>query len=190
MEAATFDDKIALPGLQTSTPGTIVGAKPPQKLKPNHMAIMSYMIAYPGETQRDIAAKFGVSESWLSVVINCDIFQEELNAQMNGKLFGPATASLREKIDAAASLALDRLLDVIPIVADPDFLLSAADKLLHRAGYAPKVNAPNGVTINNTTNIIPVAPDVLAQARAAIGAKTTGDVIDVDATTPQLPTSG
>jgi hypothetical protein len=71
------------------------------------------IIANPAVSQGDLAREFGFTESWMSIIINSDSFQERL-ANRKGELVDPKIkASIEARLDAIARRALDRLLDKI-----------------------------------------------------------------------------
>jgi hypothetical protein len=47
-------------------------------------------------------------------------------------------ASIPAKLAAVADVALDKLGEMVERSEDPEFILDAADKALHRMGYAPQ----------------------------------------------------
>jgi hypothetical protein len=83
------------------------------KIRYTHDAIIDMIIANPAVSQGDLAREFGFTESWMSIIINSDSFQERL-ANRKGELVDPKIkASIEARLDAIARRALDRLLDKI-----------------------------------------------------------------------------
>jgi hypothetical protein len=83
------------------------------KVRYTHDAIIDMIIANPAVSQGDLAREFGFTESWMSIIINSDSFQERL-ANRKGELVDPKIkASIEARLDAIARRALDRLLDKI-----------------------------------------------------------------------------
>ena len=81
------------------------------KVRYTHDAIIDMIIANPAVSQGDLSREFGFTESWMSIIINSDSFQERL-ANRKGELVDPKIkASIEARLDAIARRALDRLLD-------------------------------------------------------------------------------
>jgi hypothetical protein len=146
-----------------------------------HQAIADWLIANPDRTQNECAAEFRISPAWLSVIVNSDIFREYIQSRLN-EVSTPVMFSLREKLLGVAHRAVEKLGAAVDNSQDPDFLLAAADKTLHRLGYAPtRGPEPVAQTVTNQQNIYVVDRETLDGARrrylAAVGV-----------TTPSLPT--
>ena len=45
------------------------------RVKIHHEQILTWLILNPDKTQGECAAHFGVTETWLSIIINSDVFQ-------------------------------------------------------------------------------------------------------------------
>lgn len=147
-----------------------------------HQAIADWLIANPDRTQNECAVEFGLTPAWLSVIVNSDIFQEYVRQRLH-EVSTPVMFSLREKLLGVAHRAVEKLGACVDNSQDPDFLLAAADKTLHRLGYAPSRGPePAAQTVTNQQNIYVVDRETLDGARrrylAAVGVAT-----------PALPTS-
>jgi hypothetical protein len=160
-----------------------------QKMRATHDAILEFLIANPGPAmQRRCAAHFGVTEAWLSVIINSDIFQAAYRDRRD-ELFAANIVPLHDKLMGVAHLGVDKLADILSKSSDPDFVKDATDKILHRLGYAPSTRAPEGPRITQN-NYYGVNSNSLASARARCLQK--GATIDGDdlAATAELSYSG
>lgn len=135
----------------------------------HHEMILTWLILNPARTQGECAAEFGVTEAWLSTVINSDCFQArwaERRAAMAGGVDGVLIGAARE----VALKSLRRLSEKVDCVEDPELLLNTTDKLLGRLGFGPKTAGAAGPNIG-TQNVFVVDQDLLAQARARIAAQ-------------------
>lgn len=82
-----------------------------KKVRYTHDAIIDEILLDPGVSQGELAAKFGFTQSWMSIIVNSDAFQERL-AERKGQLVDPAiTASIEDRLESLAKRSLDRLLD-------------------------------------------------------------------------------
>ena len=139
------------------------------RLSHRHDQILQHMIANPTEKLGDVAARFEVSQSWLSVIVHSDTFQEELRKK-HAEVFHPAQLSIQERLTGMAHLALDKLGEEIDNgKVAPGLLLETADSVLDRLGYGTK---PAGGG-NSQTNVFygSLPPGVLQDARASFGQK-------------------
>lgn len=85
--------------------------------------------------------------------------------------------SIPAKLARAADIAVEKLTDHLEKTEDPEFILSATDKILHRMGYAPQSSrnpsVPAGSLLNQQNNFFLQSGD-LAEARALMQAAASG----------------
>lgn len=137
-----------------------------QNVRLRHQAIADWLIANPDKSQGECAAAFGITQAWLSVVVNSDIFREYLQSRLN-EVSTPVMYSLREKLMGVAHRAVEKLGSCVENSQDPEYILEAADKTLHRLGYAPTrgpAPAVQNVT-NQQNNVYVVDRETLDGAR-------------------------
>lgn len=148
-----------------------------QTISHKHQAIADWLIANPEKTQGECAAAFGITQAWLSIVINSDIFQDYLQ-QRYAEVATPVVFSLREKLLGVAHRAVEKLGTAVDNSQDPEFILAAADRALHRLGYAPAkgptVAVQNNIAVNAPTLAVDAATLSAARAKylAAVGVQT------------------
>lgn len=114
-----------------------MGAALIRGLKHYHDAIMDEMLANPFWTLKQLAAKTGYTPSWLSMVINSDVFREEYHRR-RGDVECNVMGSIQERLGRLSHLAIERMEEKLLDTEDKDYILDAFDKVLHKAGYAPK----------------------------------------------------
>lgn len=137
-----------------------------QKMRATHDAILEYLLSNPGPgVQRRCAATFGVTEAWLSVIINSDVFQAAYRDRRD-ELFAANIVPLHEKMMGVAHQGVDKLAGIMEKSADPAFIRDTTDKILHRLGYAPKASEPARAPSVTQNNFFTVSPAALASARA------------------------
>ena len=143
-----------------------------QKLSVKHEAIMDYLLANPGMSLGDLAAHFGITQTWLSVVIHSPAFQDRLAEKKDMLFHHTVVATVRDKLTTIAHKALDRMADQLDFESSHKELRETADMALERLGIGGKVNVPatgGSGTVNNNTFI--VARDIYADAQDRIGAR-------------------
>ncbi len=136
-----------------------------QRLSHGHRAILEYVVKNPDCTNKQIAAAFQRSPEWIGMLIRTDLFQEALDRAMDQSLTMHAIP-LRQKLMGAAHMAVEKLGTKINSSEDPNFILAAADKTLHRLGYAP-TRGPEAAVEQNVAqqNVFVVDPETLRVAR-------------------------
>ena len=148
-----------------------------QKLGEKHRAIIDWLIANPQQSMAVLANEMDVSRSWLSIVMNSDVFREEYTKRRqehNREL----SRQLVERQLKVALKALDRL----DVILDDDevedrLVLDTADRVAKNLGFSPsKGNAPQllheETTIERET-AREVAPGVVERARERMRRVTT-----------------
>lgn len=105
------------------------------KLNHRHEAIALWLIGNPDKSQGDCAKELEYTESWLSRVINSDMFQAHYQ-ELCTELKVVAVHSIGNKLNHAANLALDKTIAKLdqPIVTER-FLTDARKDLLSSLGY-------------------------------------------------------
>ena len=140
-------------------------------IRHQHSMIMNWLVLNPHRSQKECADHFGVTQAWLSTVINSDVFQAEFQQKLQN-IHVRCAEGIPEKLRVVADIALDKLADKISQSEDPDFILDAADKALHRMGYAPSsarngYGAGQGVQVNQQ-NVFMLSKEDLEAARGVM----------------------
>jgi hypothetical protein len=142
-----------------------------------HEALLQYMLAYPSARVQDVAAEFQLSLAWTSCIIHSDAFQEQLKARQDELFASIVVTPLKDKVEATAHMAVEKLAEKIPTTEDPAILAGAADKLLGRLGFGASGNT--FVQQNNSFNGNGAA--VLSRARdLALAASQNHQIKEVD----------
>ena len=105
-----------------------------QKMRITHEQILNWLLLNPERSQGECAKFFNVTESWLSVIINSDVFQQRL-LEKRQMMDRRVTDVLEAKARNVINKGLDRLEEIIPVATDPRLILDTTDKLLGRLGY-------------------------------------------------------
>lgn len=106
------------------------------RLSTAHEMLMNWLVLNPEKSQRECADHFGYTQAWVSQIVHSDIFQHALKEKQLA--IGLRVAdSIPARLRKAADIALDKLTDHLEKNEDPEFILDATDKILHRMGYAP-----------------------------------------------------
>jgi len=119
-----------------------------------HEAIIDFMLKNPAMQHQAIAAHFGVTSSYFSVLTNSDMFKAKLRERRCG-MENLLDITMKDRIQGTAIMALEKLGVMLEVSLDPRFILDSTDKLLHRAGYAPQAKvAPIAAVQNNNFYIL------------------------------------
>ena len=124
-----------------------------KKLSHTHHAIMDFMVANPNLKMQDIAAHFGYTNSWLSIITHSDTFQRELNTRriawrnVHDTRLSSLMLGVAEKAMGVLSEALD----------DDDITARGANEIAKTAlsalGFIGGKKGDEISTVNNTYNI-------------------------------------
>jgi hypothetical protein len=134
-------------------------------MRPRHEAILNWIVANPERSMGECAAEFGVSRSWLSIIVNSQAFRDRM-AERQEDVFTEVVVPLRDKMAGVAHRAYERLSEKVEVEGDTKTLLEIADKTAHRLGYAPtRGPEPSQAPIAVQQNNYYVSQDALARAR-------------------------
>lgn len=134
-----------------------------KKLSYRHEAIAKWILANPEKRLGDCAKEFGITQAWLSVLINSDIFRNYIS-EMRDKIDIEFQASLTDKLTGVAHRAAEKLGEQVEVSGNADFLLDVVDKTAKLLGHGPR---PGGATINvnQPVAMVPVDQATLHEAR-------------------------
>jgi hypothetical protein len=122
---AWIDELAAIP------PSPASGRVQIQKVRYTHEDCIDLILAQPGISQNELAARYGYSPAWISVVINSDAFQSRL-ASRRAELVDPVlAATLNERFRALTVRSLEVLQEKLslPSQSVPDQLALQAAAL-------------------------------------------------------------
>lgn len=167
-----------------------------QRISHTHEQVMNWLILNPQRSLRECADEFGYTQAWLSTLIHSDIFQAKLRERQE-EVFSRVASSIPQKLAAVTHVALEKLADKVAESEDPEFILDAADRALHRMGYAPQSArnpagspASGGHLPGNTTNVFMLGANDLHEARQimqAAGRAMSETVIEAEVTVVPSP---
>lgn len=156
--------------------GNALGRRPAtqiQKVRYSHDAMIDLIIENPWVHQNELAAHFGYSPAWISVVMATDMFKARL-AQRREEVIDPALkASLEERFRAVVTKSLQVLQEKLEAPSVPDNLVLRAVELGAKAlGLGGNAQpAPMSYPADHLNN--------LAGRLLALQSRTRGEVQDV-----------
>lgn len=136
-----------------------------QKVRYTHDALVDVIVANPAITQREMAATFGYTEAWMSIIINSDAFQERLAARKSEIVDPIIRESLDAKFRAVADVAARTILDKLHATGDAKLAIRALEVTSRALGYGAK--APSQTMVNVTPVVIVPAKETSSDAWAA-----------------------
>lgn len=125
------------------------------KVRYTHDAMIDLIIERPEISQRQLAQEFGFTESWVSIVINSDAFQERL-AHRKAVLVDPRlVASIEDRLDSLARRSLDKLLERL----DNNQPISNGDLVrMAQLGVGDRNKQPQGPAVENNLYVVNIPP--------------------------------
>lgn len=165
----------------------------PVKVNHWHEQLALYMIANPTATNKETAAHFKVSASYICIIKNSDAFKTYYAKRVD-RQFDNVVDDIFGQTVAMTSQALEHLnhkLETIGEAMTPAELLAISDTGLKRLGYGATKFGAGPVTINNTqnNNIAVVNRDDLDGARrkmAEVYGVSTSSIDRVKAPAPEV----
>lgn len=144
------------------------------RVRYTHEDCVDRILAHPGISQNELAAVYGYSPAWISVVINSDAFQARLAAR-RGELVDPVlAATLNERFKALTVRSLEVLQEKLaqPSHQVPDQLALQAASL---GAKSLGLGLPQTVAPTAATDLSRLAERLTAFVRREVA----GDVVDV-----------
>lgn len=108
-----------------------------------HEALADYMLMNPGCTLREMGAYFGYTGAWICTVTTSDMFRAYL-AERRVEISAQVAQSLPKKLEGAAHLATEKLIETLEKTNDGEMIVDIFDKVMHRYGYAPNARPGTG----------------------------------------------
>lgn len=138
-----------------------------KEMRPTHDSVLDVVLANPHATLHQLSVITTYSVSWLSQMMRSDCFRAAYDKR-RGDIEAEVMMPIQARLNAVAHLAIDRMEGELKKSTDPDFVIDAFDKVLHRAGFAPasKAPAPAGPTFQQ--NNFYATPEELAGLRGQI----------------------
>lgn len=128
-----------------------------KRVRYTHDAMIDEILMNPSVSQGDLAKQFGFSQTWMSIVINSDAFQERL-AERKGQLTDPTViASINERLDAIAKRSLDKIMERLD---SPTANLKTMELVaIAKIGVGDKNTRPAGPQVqNNNLYVVSLPP--------------------------------
>jgi len=128
-----------------------------KKVRYTHDAMIDEILMNPAVSQGELAKQFGFSQTWMSIVINSDAFQERL-AERKGQLTDPSViASINERLDAIAKRSLDKIMERLD---SPTANLKTLELVaIAKIGVGDKNTRPAGPQVqNNNLYVVSLPP--------------------------------
>lgn len=116
------------------------------KIRYSHVDMIDYIIAHPGCTQNDLAARYGYTPGWISNVMSSDAWKSAMAARRTELVDPTLAATINERFTALTERSLTRLMEKLdaPQVSD-NVVLRAVElgaKAMGVGGNAPPPAAP------------------------------------------------
>lgn len=135
-----------------------------------HEDIIEWLILNPGARQKDVAAHFGYSLTWISNITRSDIFKARL-AERKAEVYSQVHQDVQEKMTTLADIGIEKIQEELETSQDKRFLLDVTRMALTGLGFgANKSAAPAGVQ-NQQNNFYVASQADLEAARGRIAGR-------------------
>lgn len=120
------------------------------KVRYSHTDMIDFIIAHPGVSQNEIAARYGYSAGWVSRIISSDAFQSSMTLRREEIVDPDLKATLEERFKSLVHASYTRLMQKLeqPQVKDETILraLELGGKFL-KLDNTPQVKEPEGARL-------------------------------------------
>ena len=151
-----------------------------QKVSHKHEALLNHMLANPTQPLKEVAMAFGITQSWLSVIVHSSSFKARMQ-EAKGQVFEDAVMHpIQDKLLGAAHTATERLLELVPRETDVKVITDVMDKTLKNLGYGQQ---NNGTQIQQNNTLVvggAVSADAIERARSLVGAARRTEELPLD----------
>lgn len=96
-------------GLPSESANAPPARAPIVKLRYSHEAMIEILIAEPWISQNELADRFGMSASWISIVLNSDLFQSKLHEKRESVIDPELRASLKVQFQGLLGRSIEIL---------------------------------------------------------------------------------
>lgn len=128
-----------------------------KKLNYSHDAIIDLVIANPWITQNELAAKFGYTPTWVSMVMSSDVFKARL-AQRKADIIDPGIIqTLEEKFESIVRQSAQVVMDKLGANPTGEFALKALNVAGKALGLGQQKQQPTAVQNNYVVMLPPKA---------------------------------
>lgn len=115
-----------------------------QKLSARHIQIMEFILFNPKMKLGDVAKRFGVTQNWLSVIINSDLFKAELRTRIE-TMRAMNDVRMATELSEVAFGGLKKMKELLDHEdCDPKTVKEFTGTALEALGYIGKSAMPSG----------------------------------------------
>lgn len=140
----------------------------PLRMSNRHHSILDYLLQNPATALGPVSKHFGVSQSWLSVLIHSDLFQAEWRRR-RGALETVQDHAITQRLSAVATRGLEVMEEALSVEGEgapsPRDVSEMTKTALQGLGYIGGKNAGPGTVVNIQQNVGAVTHDELREAR-------------------------
>lgn len=137
------------------------------RMRPVHEQMLNWVLENPEKGLREMSAAFGYSMSWLSRVMNSDLFRAKL-AERQEVLFIRIADDIPVKLRGLANVAIERLGEKLEGSEDPRFIRESFDSVMEYMGYSPPRNGGGGSHMQQQNNFFVVQKEDLSRLRGSM----------------------
>lgn len=119
-----------------------------QKVRYSHEAMIDVILAEPTITQNELAARFGHSVSWISIVMGSDAFQAALAKRRDDIVDPFLIATVEERLRGLATQSLTVIAENLEKTRSADLAIKALDISTKALGFGAR-NANQSAVQNN-----------------------------------------
>lgn len=123
------------------------------KINYSHDAMVDMIIANPGITQNALAAHFGYTAPWVSMIVNSDAFRERLAERKDDVVDPVLRMTLEERIRGAVDISLQVIQQKLLATENLNAAIRVLEHGSRALGYGARPNVP--VQVSTYVAIVP-----------------------------------
>lgn len=109
-----------------------------KKVRYTHDAMIDFIIVNPAASQRELAALFGYTESWISQVMSSDSFKARLEARKKEVTDPLLIQSVEERLEGVTRQALEVLGEKLEVTRSAELAAKVLDISTRALGYGAR----------------------------------------------------
>lgn len=110
----------------------------PRKVSYTHSDLIDFIISHPEADQNEMAARYGYTPCWISLIIGSDAFQAEMAKRRDEVLSPEIRATIEEKFRALVSKSQSVLLESLHTKPNPALALGILGTASKALGYGAR----------------------------------------------------
>jgi predicted transcriptional regulator len=116
-----------------------------EKVRYSHDAMIDIIIATPWVRQKELAQRFGLTQAWVSQVVNSDSFKKRLEERKNELVDPSIVQSIEEGFQGLCRMSMSVLMEKLEAAPDPKIAVQTLNVAARALGFGARPEQPTQV---------------------------------------------